>query len=93
MVLALSRTQQLPREVTHSISRRASPMTYGRFRSILSETSGIFKAGVTVKLHRLLEAGHLPVAPVIARQAMRVMGPVTRRTQMPKSTEERKGDL
>jgi len=91
MVLALSRTQQLPREVTHSISRRVFPTTYRRYPSILSETSVIFIAGVTVKLHRLREAGHLPVALVIARQAMR--GLATRRTLMPKSIEKRKRDL
>jgi hypothetical protein len=93
MALALSQTQQLPREVTHSISRRAFPMTYRRYRSILSETSVIFIARVTVKLHRLLEAGHLPVAPVIVRQAIRAMGLATRRTPMPKLSEERNRDL
>ena len=89
MALALSRTQQLPREVTHSISRRVFPTTYRRYRSILSETSVIFIALVTAKLHRPPEAGHLPVDPVIARQAIRAMGLATRRTPMPESTEER----
>ena len=91
MALALSQTRQLPREVTHSIFRQAFPTTSGRYRSILSETSVIFIAGVMVKLHRLREAGRLQVAPVIARQAIR--GLVTRKTRMPKSTEKRKRDL
>lgn len=93
MALALSQTQQLPREVTHSISRRAFPTTYRRYRSILLETSVIFIAPVTAKLHRLPEVGHLPVDPVTARQAIRAMVLVTRRTPMPKSTEERNRDL
>jgi hypothetical protein len=82
MALAHSQTQQRPREVTRSISRRASPMTYGRYRSILSETLVISKA-VTVKLHRLREVGHLPVVLVIVRQVTPAMGPATRRTLMP----------
>ena len=90
MALALSQTQQLPREVTHSISRRALPR---RYHSILSETSGIFKARVTVKLHPRQEAGHLPVTLVIVRQAIRVMRPVMRRTLMPESTQGRERDL
>lgn len=90
--LALSQTQQLPREVTHSISRRAFPT---RYHSILSETSVIFKARVTVKLHRRREAGHLPVALalVIVRQVIRPMRPAMRRTLMPESTQGRKRDL
>jgi hypothetical protein len=90
MALALSQTQQLPREVIHSISRRAFPT---RYHSILSETSVIFKARVMVKLHRRREAGHLPVALVIVRQAIRVMRPAMKRTLMPESTPGRKRDL
>jgi hypothetical protein len=88
--LALSQTQQLPREVTHSISRRAFPR---RYHSILSETSVIFKARVTVKLHQQREAGHLPAALVIVRQAIRAMRPAMRKTVMPELTQGRKRDL
>ena len=80
MASALSRTQQLPREVTHSIFRRAF---LTRYRLILLETLAISKAEVTVKLHRLREAGHSPVVPVIARQAIRAMDLVMRRTLTP----------
>ena len=88
--LALSQTQQLPREVTHSISRRASPT---RYHSILSETLVIFKAQVMVKLHRRREAGHLPVTLVIVLQAIPEMRPAMRRRLMPESTQGRKRDL
>jgi hypothetical protein len=90
--LALSRTQQLPHEVTHSISRRAFPR---RYHSILSETSVIFKARETVKLHPRREAGHLPVALalVIVRQAIRAIRPAMRRTLMAESIQGRKRDL
>ena len=89
-VLALSQTQQLPREVTHSISRPAFPT---RYHSILSGTLVIFKARVMVKLLRLREAGHLPVALVTARQVILAMRPEMRRTLMPESTKGRKRDL
>lgn len=88
--LARSQTQQLPHEVTHSISRRAFPR---RYHSILSETSVIFKARVTVKLHPRREAGHLRVALVIVHQAIRAMRPAMRRTLMAESTQGRKRDL
>ena len=83
MALALSQTRQLPHKVIHSISHRAFPRTYGRYRSTLSETLVIFIARVMVKLHRLREAGHSPVVPVIAHQVIRVMGPAMRRTLIP----------
>lgn len=92
MALVLSQTRQLPREVTHSIFHRAFLTTYGKYRSIPSVTLVIFKVRATEKLHRRQEAGHLPVALVIARQAIRVMGPAMRRTPMPESTEGRKRD-
>jgi len=88
--LALSQTQQLPREVTHSISRRALPM---RYHSILLETLVISKARVTVRVHRRREAGHLPVALVIVRQVKPAMRPAMRRTLIPESTEGRERDL
>ena len=88
--LALSRTQQLPREVTHSICRRALPT---RYHSILSESLEIFKARVTVKPLRRREAGHLPVTLVIVRQAIRAMRPAMRRTLIPESTQGRERDL
>jgi len=90
MALALSQTQQLPREVTHLISRRAFPT---RYHSILSETSVIFKARVMAKLHRQQEAGHLPVALVIVRQAIRAMCPAMKKTLVPELTPGRKRDL
>jgi hypothetical protein len=83
MALAHSQTRRLPREATRSISRQAFLTTYGRYRSTLLETSAIFKALVTVKIRRLREAGHLRVVLVIARQAIPVMGPATRRTLTP----------
>jgi hypothetical protein len=82
MALALSQTQQLPREVTHSTFHRAFPR---RYHSILSGISVIFKVQATVKLHRLRGAGHLLVVPVpiIARQVIQaMMGPATRKTLM-----------
>lgn len=90
MALALFQTQQLPREATHSIFRRAFLM---RYHLILLETSVIFKARVMVKLHRRREAGHLPVALVIVRRAIRAMRLAMKRTLMPESTLGRKRDL
>jgi hypothetical protein len=83
MALALSQTRQLLRKMIHSISHRVFPTTYGRYRSTLSETLVIFKARAMVKPHRLREAGHSPVVPVIAHQVMQAMGPAMRRTLIP----------